>query len=182
MDRTATESRKNALGWKLYDPAVLPMVSRNQCYDPSGDDGFPAYVVLGSRATVAILNATTTLRERTQCWPANFVQSGVTTSFIPRGRPALTPNGQVISIPAGRKRIVLKGDLTDERVLAVGVFDWTPASGIKQTELLLDYSQRPDPVMGEPIPHHGPAARAATAGQGRAGRQAGGDEQRPTGS
>jgi hypothetical protein len=83
----------------LYDPTILPTISTHAFHDSAGVNGFPANVILGDRAVIALINAKTPTRARGDRWPAEFTSQGkIVAKRIPRGLPAITPEGALITV------------------------------------------------------------------------------------
>ena len=110
-DRDGDSQRPN--DWKLYDPAVLPLITSYSFHDSAGVNGYPANVYLGDRALISIMNARVSIRARADRWPADFTSQGkIQVKRIPRGQPALSPQGQLLMVlNSSFQPVVLSGSL-----------------------------------------------------------------------
>ena len=115
----------NQAQWKLYDPKVVPDISRNRYHDSAGQYGIPAYVILSARAGFAVCESGMPNIDRRKRWGAQFNNEGIPLDLFRVGRPALDENGKIWAckpIIKGQVRTVaFSGTLTDEEIEACGL-------------------------------------------------------------
>jgi len=100
--------------WLLYSPKMPPKITKESWHDPSGETGFPGFVVLDDQCQAIIQELGLSQRQKAYTWPANFLTTGYhPISMRHLGRPALDNKGRYLWIQEpGKKAYVYHGDLS----------------------------------------------------------------------